>query len=102
MRSIIVAIACVAAARAADADSTKLDEARAAIESVRYDDARALLEDALQNGGNSPAELTEIYRLSASTAIVLGQRALADTYFRSWLALDPQASLPIGAATKST
>jgi hypothetical protein len=93
-------LAVVTAARAAHADHPKLDAARAAIAKVEYDRARGLLLDALRAGKAGPRELAELYRLSASTATVLGDRELAEQYYRRWLALDPSASLPAGIAPK--
>lgn len=98
--SLATLVAVVAMATGARADSPKLAEARTAIHEVRYDDAQTLLVDALKDGGNSPAAVTEIYRLAASTAIVLGQRDVAEQYYRRWLALDPAAALPANIAPK--
>jgi hypothetical protein len=95
--ALVIMIFAVSPARA---DNTRLDEARAAVDSVRYDRARTLLLAALQAGGNSPRELAEIYRLSAITAIVLGDRTLAESYYRRWLALEPDAVLPKDLAPK--
>lgn len=97
MRSLLV-VALVA--NAAYADSPKLASARAAIEAVRYDDAQRLLVEALREGGNAPAAVIEIYRLFASTAVVLERRELAEQYYRRWLALDPTAALPADVAPK--
>jgi hypothetical protein len=90
---------CVLAA-VAHADNRHLVEARAALDAVRYDEARAQLVAALEQGNNSPAEVAEIYQLSASTALVLGQRESAERYFRRWLAIDPSAQLPDSVAPK--
>lgn len=84
----------------ARADNHKLVAARRAIEDVRYDDARGLLVEALEAGTNQPDELREIYQLSAATAMVLGQRELAEQYYRRVLALDPDARLPADASPK--
>jgi hypothetical protein len=84
----------------ARADNPKLAAARQAVEDVRYDDARGLLVEALAAGTNRPAELREIYQLSAATAMVLGQRDLAEQYYRRVLALDPDARLPADASPK--
>ncbi|HTR51617.1 MAG TPA: hypothetical protein VMJ10_12970 [Kofleriaceae bacterium] len=86
-------VACSLVARTARADSPKLDQARAALAQVRYDSAQALLAGALQDGGNSPAAVREIYRLSAAAAIVLDHRDVGEQYYRRWLALDPAAAL---------
>jgi hypothetical protein len=59
-----------------------------------------LLVEALHDGGNSPAAVGEIYRLSARAAVVLEQRDLAEQYYRRWLAIDPDAALPGDAAPK--
>lgn len=99
----LVVVACsalVTQVPRARADSAKLDAARAAIDGVRYDDAQGLLAVALQEGGNSTAALVEIYRLSATTAMVLGHPDLADQYYRRWLALDPTAAMPEDVAPK--
>lgn len=86
--AIVCALAC-----AARGDSSKLEQARQAIEGVRYDDAQRLLIGALEAGANSPTALREIYKLSASTAVVLGQADAGEQYYRRWLALDPTAAL---------
>lgn len=93
-------VTAVLAAASAHADSPRLAQARRAVEAVDYDDARRLLLEALHDGGNSPAALGEIYRLSARAAIVLGQRDVAEQYYRRWLAIDPDAALPGDAAPK--
>jgi hypothetical protein len=82
------------------ADSPHLAEARRAVEAVDYDAARRLLVDALGDGGNSPAAMREIYRLSARAAVVLDQRELAEQYYRRWLVIDPDAALPDDTAPK--
>jgi hypothetical protein len=84
----------------AHADSAKLVEARQAIAEVRYIDARALLVDALREGDNSPAAVAEIYQLSARTAAVLHEAALAEQYYCRWLALEPDARLSEAEAPK--
>ena len=96
-RSVLVVCALAALAHA---DSAKLAKARAAIDAVRYDQAQQLLVETLQAGDNSPEAVAEIYRLSASVAIVLGQREVAERYYRRWLALDPAATLPDSVAPK--
>ena len=88
------------AALPARADSPKLVDARRAVEAVDYEAARRLLLEALRDGDNSPAAVGEIYRLSARTAIVLGERDLAEQYYRRWLAIDPAAVLPGDTAPK--
>ena len=95
-----VAIALLAMATRAYADDAKLAQARAAIEAVRYDEARPLLDEALRTGGNSPAAVTLIYQLSATTAIVLGDKQAAARFYRHWLVLDPRAALPRDAGDK--
>jgi hypothetical protein len=96
----VIAIACVlAAASPSRADSPKLGEAERAIDTVHYDDAQKLLVAALADGGNSPAAVRRIYQLSAMAATVLGQRELAEQYYRRWLALEPTAHLD-GVAPK--
>ncbi|MFT3695870.1 MAG: tetratricopeptide repeat protein [Kofleriaceae bacterium] len=80
--------------------SPKLEAARTAIAAVEYRDAHDLLEAAIAEGGNSPSDLTEIYRLAANTAVVLGDHTAAETYFRRWISLDPQATLTSDAAAK--
>ncbi len=87
-------------ATSARADSPKLDQARKAIEEVRFDEAQRLLVGALADGGNSPAGMREIYKLSASTAVVLGQREVGEQNYRRWIALDASASLGANVAPK--
>lgn len=90
----------VAATTVSHADRGKLALARKELEAVNYDKAQIALVAALHDGGNLPTEVAEIYRLSASTAIVLGQRDVADQYYRRWLAVDPRAVLPDRIAPK--
>jgi len=98
--ALAAALALAAVPGRARADSPHLAEARRAIEAVDYDAARRLLVEALGDGGNSPAAMREIYRLSARAAVVLDQRELAEQYYRRWLAIDPDAALPDDTAPK--
>ncbi|HEY5946466.1 MAG TPA: hypothetical protein VIV40_13280, partial [Kofleriaceae bacterium] len=84
----------------AHASNPSLADARKAIDEIRYDEARVLLVQALKQGGNQPADLVEIYRLSAATAAVLGPADLAEQYYRRMLALDPTATLPPDASPR--
>jgi hypothetical protein len=95
-----IVLAALLAAAPARGDSAKLAEARRAVAAVDYDAARRLLVEALHDGGNSPAAVGEIYRLSARAAVVLDQRDLAEQYYRRWLAIDPDAALPGELAPK--
>jgi len=97
---LLLVLASLALHGIARADNTKLAAARRAVEDVRYDDARGLLVEALEAGTNRPDELREIYQLSAATAMVLGQRDLAEQYYRRVLELDPDARLPADASPK--
>jgi hypothetical protein len=97
---VIVIGFVVAGLRPAAADSPRLDQARRAVEEVRYDEARSLLVQALRDGGNRPAAMIEIYELSATTAIVLGQKDLAEQYYRRLLALKPDATIADDVAPK--
>jgi hypothetical protein len=102
----LVAVPAIARAGTGSSRSTSvranssLDDARKAIEEIRYDDARGLLVQALKQGGSRPDQLVEIYRLSAATAAVLGANDLAEQYYRRMLALDPDASLPQDASPR--
>lgn len=87
-------------ATSAHADSPKLEQARKAIDEVRFDEAQRLLVGALADGGNSPAGVREIYKLSASTAVVLGQREVGEQNYRRWIALDATASIGENVAPK--
>jgi hypothetical protein len=102
-RSSLLAVAAavaLAAVPAARADERALAEARAAIKQVKYDRAQAILVEALRAGGHTPAELAEVLQLAGTTAIVLGQRDVGEQYFRQWLALAPDATLPAGVSPK--
>lgn len=90
----------LALATAARADSPKLPQARTAVDEGRFDEAQRLLVGALNDGGNSTAAMREIYRLSASTALVLGQREVGEQYYRRWLALDAGAAVGADVAPK--
>lgn len=98
--AVTVALGLGLAAAPVRADSPHLAEARRAVEAVDYDAARRLLVEALHDGGNSLAAVREIYRLSARAAVVLGQRELAEQFYRRWLAIDPDAALPDDTAPK--
>ncbi len=100
MRPLAVLVAMLVSASAAHADSPKLADARKAIDEVRFDDAQRLLVGALADGDNSPAGVREIYKLSASTAVVLGQREIGEQYYRRWLALDASAAVGPDIAPK--
>jgi len=63
----LAVVAVLALATPAHADNPKLEQARKAIDEVRFDDAQRLLVGALADGGNSPSGVREIYKLSAST-----------------------------------
>ncbi len=93
--AVVAALACTARA-----DSGKLEQARQALEAVRYDDAQRLLVAAIAEGTNTPATLRELYKLSASTAVVLGQADAGEQYYRRWLALDPTAALGADVSPK--
>jgi hypothetical protein len=84
----------------ATARADKLADARKAVDEARFDEARKLLVEAIDAGGNPPVAVRQIYELSASTAIVLGERDLGEQYYRRWLALDPNAKLPAGSSPK--
>ncbi len=84
----------------ARADNLKLAEARRALRDVQYEDARELLVEALAFGGSSPAELREIYVLSAEAAAVLDRAELSEEYYGRLLALDPAEEPPAGASPK--
>jgi hypothetical protein len=100
VRWIWLAGAVLAIAHPAHAESPRLAQARHAVDTVKYDAAQRLLVEALQDGGNSPAALGEIYQLSARTAVVLGHPELAEQFYRRWLAIDPRAALPTDTAPK--
>ncbi len=95
---LLLVLALVASS--ARADNAKLAQARVAIDQVRYKQAQPLLVEALEQGTSDPLTLIEIYRLLASTATVLGQRDVAEHYYRRWLALVPNAKLPDDVAPK--
>ena len=99
MRWCLALLAVVATATLAHANPS-IAEARKAVDEIRYDEARELLVQALKQGANQPAELVEIYRLSAATAAVLGTADLAEQYYRRMLALDPDASLSSDASPR--
>jgi hypothetical protein len=84
----------------AHANPQRIAAARDAITEVRYEDARRLLADALAAGDNGPAELAELYALSARTAIVFDERDVAEQFYRRWLELDPAAALPANSPPK--
>lgn len=90
----------VALASSAHADSTKLGDARRALDELRYDDAQRLLVAALAEGNNSAAAMRELYQLAAEVEAVLGHADLAEQYDRRWLAIDPNAQLSAARSPK--
>lgn len=90
----------VALAGSAAADGSKLAAARAEVDAVHYPDAQRLLGEALAGGGNSPADVREIYRLAAKVEAALGHADVAEQFYRRWLVLDPHASLAAGDSPK--
>jgi hypothetical protein len=112
IRGLLVAMVTVVGSAHADVDDERaspaadgstdggLARARRAVDEVRYDDARRLLVGALTHGGRDPEQLREIYRLSAVTAVVLGEDELAEQYYRRLLALEPDAALADDLAPK--
>jgi hypothetical protein len=100
MKAKLAWIALVAAMPAIAHAGAKIGEAKRALDEVRYDDAQRLLVAAIKEGGNSAAEMKQIYELSASAAVVLGQADAGEQYYRRWLALDPAAQLPDSVSPK--
>jgi hypothetical protein len=101
--ALVVAVAISIAGAApvcADELNPDLEQARRQKRALRYDEARASLDRALARGGNSPAQLAEIYRLRGEVAAGLGDRRAAEESFRRLLALVPTASLPAGVSPK--
>jgi len=90
----------VALAGPAGADNPKLAAARAELDAVHFPDAQRLLGEALAQGGNSPADVREIYRLAAKAEAALGHPDVAEQFYRRWLVLDPHASLAAGDSPK--
>ncbi|HEV7555237.1 MAG TPA: hypothetical protein VGO00_07285 [Kofleriaceae bacterium] len=96
-RCLLIAMAI---AGTAAADTPKLDAARAALDAVHFPEAQRLLGEALAQGGNSPTDMREIYRLAAKAEAALGHPDVAEQFYRRWLALDPHASLAAGDSPK--
>jgi hypothetical protein len=96
---LAVALSTMAAASPARANPA-LDEARAALQDLRYDLAGDALARALRAGASGPAELAEIHRLSAEVAAVLGRADDAQRHFRAALSLAPDTALPAGTSPK--
>lgn len=100
-RTLLTVIALVATSVAV-ARGDSLADAQRAIDEVRFDDARRLLAEALDSGTNDPARVRKIYELSGTTAIVRGDKALGEQFYRRWLTLDTTGQLPAGSPPKLT
>jgi hypothetical protein len=94
---VILALLCTIAH--AD-EPSPLGQAKLAIEQVRFDDAQRLLIEALEDGGNQPLAMREIYKLLGASAVALGKTDDAEKYYRAWIALEPKATLDAGASPK--
>jgi tetratricopeptide (TPR) repeat protein len=93
-------VAAAQADRPAQPAPRQLAEARRAIDELSYDRAQELLGEALREGKSSPETMLQIYKLAASTAVVLGKEDLAELYYRRLLCIDPKADLEAGLAPK--
>ena len=96
----IAVVLVLASAGSAAADNSKLAAARAELDAVHFPEAQRLLGEALALGGNSPADIREIYRLAAKAEAALGHADVAEQFYRRWLVLDPHASLAAGDSPK--
>ncbi len=99
-RWLLAAAAVVVVAQGAPAHADSLFDARKAVEGSDYPTAKGALTSALKAGTASPAELAEIYKLSAIVEAALGDAQAATTLFAKWISLDPKASLPDGTSPK--
>lgn len=87
-------------ALAGTATASPLDDARTAVDSSDYMAARTALEKALREGGASPQDVAEVYKLSGIVEGALGNTAGAAAAFAKWLELDPKGTLPPGTSPK--
>lgn len=95
----VAIVAMVAAPLRADANPA-LDRAREALDELEYRAAYDALDEALEAGTNTRAEMIEIYRLRGEVAASLGNTDDAVRAFESLLALDPDARLADGVSPK--
>ncbi|MEJ7602817.1 MAG: hypothetical protein WKG01_33325 [Kofleriaceae bacterium] len=100
VRTITCLIVLLALLGISRADSAKLEQARRAVDDIKFDEARRLLVEAIAEGTHGPGEMRQIYALSAEVAIVLGDRDLGEKFYLRWLAIDRDARLPEGSAPK--
>lgn len=98
--AMVRALAVLALCASGAAADTRIDDARKAIDEVRFDDAQRSLIAVLEAGGSSPATVREIYKLLGASAVALGKTDDAEKYYRAYLALDPKASLDAGTSPK--
>jgi hypothetical protein len=77
-----------------------IEDAKTAVDASDYFGARATLDKTLQAGGNKPADLAEIYRLTGIVNAALGDAKAAKEAFQKCLALAPQSTLPSGTSPK--
>lgn len=82
------------------AASPQLEEARALLADLDYEGTLRALQQALLSGKNAPDEIRSVYRLLGEVHASLGNAAEAERFFRNWLALDPDATLPAGSSPK--
>jgi len=74
--------------------------ARSEMAALQYHEAQSLLTKALEHGSSNPAQLADIYRMSAEVAAGLGQEVRARELFEKLLALRPDTALPLGTSPK--
>lgn len=83
------------------ADRAGIDAARKILnDEAAYDRVQDQLTATLHRGDNTPNDLIQIYSLAGIASVVLGHDDVAESYFRRWLALAPNAKLPDGVAPK--
>ncbi len=100
---VTAAVLCVAnpGARAQSANPL-VDKALELLEELEFDKALTILEKAIEDGGNNPSTIAEVYRLTGEIRATLGKRKAAIESFKFALVIDPQITLEKGSSPKIT
>jgi hypothetical protein len=100
--ALLAALAAPAAA-GGDDGAGLLDRAQKAIsDDIDYDTAGTLVQQALDGGGLSRADLARAHRIAGEVAAALDDAAGARAHFVRWLLLEPDATLADGMSPKIT
>ena len=95
-----VAVAIALLCGTAHADDAAVEKAQQALDDLDYTGAQKALAETLAAGGNTPANLVDIYKLTGIVAGSMNDAKAATEAFKRLLVLDPKAKLPAGTSPK--